>query len=363
MVQAQATTDLLPIIDLGIFLSTPDSPEAIAECKRAADAIRDFGALIVKDPRVTEKENNDFIDMIEDYFAQPTEVKLKDARPEYGYQVGVTPELTEDPKCPKDPHCLDIIDHIPEKNRPLEFHGPDPKWRFFWRIGETPEETKFPRLNAAPVVPEAFKDVWTNTMDAWGNTLHRAVVGVSEMIAVGFGMPAKTFSDMTKYGPHLLAPTASDLTKYGKAGTVLAGFHYDLNFLTIHGKSRYPGLNIWPRNEAEKLAVRVPDGCLLVQAGKQMEWLTGGVVQAGYHEVVVNEATMRVIENKTNDRPLWRISSTMFLHIASDNVLRPLEGYFDTEEARKAKYPKTLTGDQVRMELGLIELMNRDMEN
>ncbi len=27
-------------------------------------------------------------------------------------QVGVTPELTEDPKCPKDPHCLDIIDHV-----------------------------------------------------------------------------------------------------------------------------------------------------------------------------------------------------------------------------------------------------------
>lgn len=29
-----------------------------------------------------------------------------------GCQVGVTPELTEDPKCPKDPHCLDIIDHV-----------------------------------------------------------------------------------------------------------------------------------------------------------------------------------------------------------------------------------------------------------
>jgi len=87
--------------------------------------------------------------------------------------------------------------------------------------------------------------------------------------------------------------------------------------------------------------------------------LTGGVVQAGYHEVIVNEATVRVIENKTNDRPLWRISSTFFLHIASDNVLRPLEGVFDTEEARAAKYPKTLTGDQVRMELGLIDLLEK----
>lgn len=28
------------------------------------------------------------------------------------------------------------------------------------------------------------------------------------------------------------------------------------------------------------------DGCLILQAGKQMEWLTGGHVQAGMHEVI-----------------------------------------------------------------------------
>lgn len=31
--------------------------------------------------------------------------------------------------------------------------------------------------------------------------------------------------------------------------------------------------------------VRIPEGCLLLQAGKQMEWLTGGAVKAGFHEV------------------------------------------------------------------------------
>jgi isopenicillin N synthase-like dioxygenase len=90
-----------------------------------------------------------------------------------------------------------------------------------------------------------------------------------------------------------------------------------------------------------------------------LEWLTGGVVQAGYHEVIVNEATRKTIENKTNDRPLWRISSTLFLHIASDNILRPLEGVFDTEEKRAAQYPKIHTGDQVRKELGMIALLEK----
>jgi hypothetical protein len=50
----------------------------------------------------------------------------------------------------------------------------------------------------------------------------------------------------------------------GEKGTILAGFHYDLNFMTIHGKSRFPGLFLWTR-EGKKTQVAVPDGCLLIQ--------------------------------------------------------------------------------------------------
>jgi hypothetical protein len=120
-----------------------------------------------------------------------------------------------------------------------------------------------------------------------------AVTTVSEMAAVGFNMPQDTFTSLTKNGPHLLAPTGSDLSVYHDKNQIFAGFHYDLNFLTIHGKSRYPGLYIWTRS-GKREAVRVPDGCLLVQAGKQMEWLTGGEVLAGFHEVIVSDATLEV---------------------------------------------------------------------
>lgn len=95
--------------------------------------------------------------------------------------------------------------------------------------------------------------------------------------------------------PHRLAPTASDLVKYGHKNQILAGFHTDLNFLTIHGRSRYPGLNIWARNTGKRIAVKIPEGnYLLVQAGKQLEHMTGGLIKAGYHEVVVTEATLEV---------------------------------------------------------------------
>lgn len=102
---------------------------------------------------------------------------------------------------------------------------------------------------------------------------------------------------LTVSRPHLLAPTASDLVKYNEKDTILAGFHTDLNFLTIHGRSRYPGLHIWARNTGKRLLVQFPPTgrYLLVQAGKQLEHLTSGLIKAGYHEVVVNEPTLAVI--------------------------------------------------------------------
>jgi hypothetical protein len=67
----------------------------------------------------------------------------------------------------------------------------------------------------------------------------------------------------------LLAPTGSNLSKYNELGYVFAGYHYDLNFLTIHGRSRFPGLFIWLK-DGHKVPVKVPEGCLLLQAGKQV---------------------------------------------------------------------------------------------
>lgn len=120
-----------------------------------------------------------------------------------------------------------------------------------------------------------------------------ALFSLAEMAAVGFEMPADAFTSRMQYGPHLLAPTGSDLNKHGALGTILAGFHYDLNFMTIHGKSRFPGLSVWTRDGTRR-SVSIPDGCLLVQAGKQIEYLTGGHVLAGFHEVIVTDATAKV---------------------------------------------------------------------
>jgi isopenicillin N synthase-like dioxygenase len=110
-------------------------------------------------------------------------------------------------------------------------------------------------------VPKGFEQ-WEEKMDSWGEKLLQAGKTAAEMAAIGFGLPADTYTKRMESGAHLLAPTGSDLKKYG-VGTTLAGFHYDIAFLTVHGKSRYPGLSVWLRNW-QKIPVKIPNGCLLL---------------------------------------------------------------------------------------------------
>jgi len=77
----------------------------------------------VKDSRVTEEDNEQFLDLLENYFAIPTEELKKDERKEYGYQVGVTLENTEKPKCKSDDNCLKIIEKLAPSERPLDILG------------------------------------------------------------------------------------------------------------------------------------------------------------------------------------------------------------------------------------------------
>lgn len=170
----------LPVIDLDLFLHHPrDSAPARAECERAAQALITYGALILHDSRVSESDNTTFLDLLEDYFAQPDEMLKGDERPELGFQVGVTLENTEKPKCAVDEPCLDVISRLRPEERPLDIsgHEPDPKCRFFWRMTEEPPyETEFPGLNAENVVPAdpAIRARWTPVMDTWGTSMKNA---------------------------------------------------------------------------------------------------------------------------------------------------------------------------------------------
>ncbi|CAA3032359.1 Iron ascorbate family oxidoreductase [Olea europaea subsp. europaea] len=349
----------IPVIDLAPYLEFSDSGKQVLDpqlkclCSEVSRTLRETGALLVNDPRCTAQDNDLFIDMMEKYFEMPDDFKRLQERPHLHYQVGVTPEGVEVPRSLVDEEIQEKLKAMPIEFQPSAPTGPDPKWRYMWRVGPRPSNTRFKELNSEPVIPEGFPE-WKDTMNSWGHKMISAIEAVAEMAAIGFGLQKDAFTSLMKQGPHLLGPTGSDLRHHGQVGTVFAGYHYDLNFLTIHGRSRFPGLNIWLRN-GQKMEVKVPLGCLLIQTGKQIEWLTAGDCIAGMHEVVVTNRTIDAIKLATaQNRSLWRVSSTLFAHIASDAVLKPL-GHFE-ESPLACNYPPMCAGEFVEQELAVINL-------
>lgn len=349
-----STTSLLSeaieLVDISAFLA---DGEDVAACKKIAFSLREFGAVLVRDPRVDAGDSARFLDMMERYFAQPREEKLKDARPELFYQVGATPDGVERPR-----DNSGIAEKLAESERPVSnpsAREKDPKWRFFWRCGERPATTDFPELNAPQVVPESFKEEWAQTMDSWGGKLVETVLLTSEMLSLGLGLTKDAIREKLELGPHLLAPTGSDMNLFAdKVGTSIAGYHYDLNILTIHGRARYPGLFVWTRT-GQRIPVVVPEGYLLIQSGIQLEHLTAGEIRRGMHEVVVSkETTAAACRAREAGASMWRVSSTLFAHVRSDASLAPL-GRF-AANADVTLYPDIRAGVQVAEELKALEL-------
>ncbi|KAL6569810.1 hypothetical protein OROMI_014324 [Orobanche minor] len=355
----------IPVIDLASYLESSGKhpspyeeklgPELTSLCAEVSRTLRETGALLVKDPRCTAEDNDRFLDMMEKYFEMPDDFKRRQERPQLHYQVGLTPEGVEVPRSLMDEEMQAKIRALPVEFRPSTPVGPDPKWRYMWRVGPRSSSSRFKEQNSEPVIPEGFP-VWKDAMDSWGSKMVSAIEAVAEMAAIGFGLQKDAFISLMKQmrGAHLLSPTGSDLKRHGQIGTVFAGYHYDISFLTIHGRSRFPGLNIWLRN-GQKMEVKVPVGCLLIQTGKQIEWLTSGECIAGMHEVVVTDHTVDAIKLAVEqNRSLWRVSSTLFAHIASDAMLKPLDHFGDSPVA--CKYPPIYAGEFIEQELAVINL-------
>jgi len=79
------------------------------------------------------------------------------------------------------------------------------------------------------------------------------------------GLNKGTFSQKLIGGPHKLGPLGFDLTRCN-LGEAFANVHDDFAFMTIHGRSTFPGLFVWTPS-GQKIKVRTPPGCFLLQAG------------------------------------------------------------------------------------------------
>ena len=244
--------------------------------------------------------------------------QIEDIFPQHGYNVGLTPTHKE--KARTQP---DFIQKLHKEDLPYTPQPPpfDHKYRFMYPLYESSQS----EIDGDKYIPSDFPN-FKEIMDDWSSLMMQAVNTVAQMAAIGFDIEQDFFKNKLKGGAHILAPTGSDLVR-NKEGDVFAGLHYDFNFLTIHGKSRFPGLFIW-LSDGTKIPVKIPDGYLLLQSGKQFEIFTGGYVQCGMHEVIYTpEVTKKVqqIQKETGKKEIFRVSSTLFAHTENNTVLKPLD--------------------------------------
>lgn len=215
---------VVPIVETAGFL---DNQAAESQCKQIADSFRDYGCAIIRDPRVNESHNTEFLNMMEAYFESRgkkyyNHEQIDEIKPEYNYQVGATNEYVEKARDHKE-----TIERLDAEQKPLTQSPPphDAKWRFFWRMYDDAVAAKKASSDELPqVVPSDFPD-WETVMNRWGDLMLGCCNTVAEMLAIGLDLERDTFTSRTKGGNHLLAPTGSDLARY-KRGTIFAGFHY-----------------------------------------------------------------------------------------------------------------------------------------
>lgn len=69
----------IPVIDISTWIGECSGADP-GDCRRLANALHCFGVVLVRDPRVSDMDNDVFLNQMETYYAQSD--GIKDARPE-----------------------------------------------------------------------------------------------------------------------------------------------------------------------------------------------------------------------------------------------------------------------------------------
>ena len=143
-------------MDLYLRSAQDDNPSeaALEECRKVSECFHRFGICLIRDPRVNMQDNDEYIDLMEEYFADVGErfyrgEQIDDFKPECHYQVGATPENLE--KARDHSERLSALNLAPE-DTPMSPLEPvlDAKWRFMHKIGERPAGAE---ENSPAVIP------------------------------------------------------------------------------------------------------------------------------------------------------------------------------------------------------------------
>ncbi len=315
-----------------------DTPSAQVPTLSLADQARDprefasalggsferFGFAIVADHGVPQDLIDRAWDETQQLFALPEEEKRGYHVPGAGGARGYTPFKTEIAKDAK---------HVDLKE--------------FWHVGrELPAGHRFAGEMAANIWPErpaGFKDTFVELFSAFDTAGDKLL----SAIALHLGLDAKWFDPAVRDGNSVLRLLHYPPIPVDAEG-VRAGAHEDINLITLLLGAEEAGLELLDRQSGRWLAIKPPEGAMVVNVGDMLQRLTNHVLPSTTH---------RVINPPPERRGHSRYSMPFFLHPAPDFMIQTLPQTITAENPNR--YPEPISAQDYLMqrlvEIGLIK--------
>ena len=313
-----------------------DTPSAQVPTLSLADEARDpaafaaafggsferFGFAVIADHGIPQGLIERAWRLTEEFFALPVEEKRGYYDKDLGGQRGYTPFKTE---IAKDAQHVDLKE--------------------FWHVGrDLPDghpaaATMMP--NVWPARPEDFREALT---DLW-NAFDRAGLRLLSAIARHLKLDPDYFETVVDHGNSILRllhypPIPAD------AEGVRAGAHEDINLITLLLGAEEAGLELLDR-DGKWLAIRPPEGALVVNVGDMLQRLTNHVLPSTTH---------RVVNPPPERRGFSRYSMPFFLHPNPEFLIETLPGCIGAD--RPNRYPTPITAHDYLherlVEIGLV---------
>ncbi|MBA3880507.1 MAG: flavonol synthase [Sphingobium sp.] len=312
------TLDQIPTLSLNQNRDDPDSFAAAI-----GTSFERFGFAIVADHGVPADLVERAWAETKAFFDLPEDEKRRYFDPRGGGQRGYTPFKTE---IAKGASAVDLKE--------------------FWHVGRPlPAGHAFEAVmppNVWPDRPEGFRDTFTELFAAFD----RAGDVILSAIASHLGLAPDWFDPAVKDGNSILRllhypPIPAD------AEGVRAGAHEDINLITLLLGAEEAGLELLDR-DGKWLAIKPPEGALVVNVGDMLQRLTNHVLPSTTH---------RVVNPPPERRGSSRYSMPFFLHPAPDFLIETLPGCASATNPNR--YPTPITAHDYLherlVEIGLVK--------
>lgn len=217
----------------------------------------------------------------------------------------------------------------------------------FWHVGRElpaghPYESEMP-ANVWPARPEGFRDTFIELFSAFDTAGDKLLSAIARHL----GLAPDWFDPAVKDGNSVLRllhypPIPAD------AKGVRAGAHEDINLITLLLGAEEAGLELLDRDSGKWLAIKPPEGAMVVNVGDMLQRLTNHVLPSTTH---------RVVNPPPERRGHSRYSMPFFLHPAPDFLIETLPQTITSDNPNR--YPDSITANgylhERLVEIGLIK--------